>query len=51
MFLEAINLDPHLAIAHFQLGVSKFLLHEFEEALDSFSCALNVESHVPNLMD
>ena len=42
MYNKAIECDPYLAIAHFQLGVSNFLMGGFEAALTNFNDALDV---------
>ncbi|KAJ8591617.1 hypothetical protein M405DRAFT_880404 [Rhizopogon salebrosus TDB-379] len=39
-FTAATNLDPYLAIAYFQCGVSNFLLNQYELALQNFEDAL-----------
>ena len=41
-FARAITLDPFFAVAHFQLGVSAFLLGHMAEAQRSFDRALSV---------
>ncbi|KAI5301986.1 hypothetical protein KEM55_001372 [Ascosphaera atra] len=41
-FKQATTLDPYLAIAFFQLGVSCFLLGRFEEALSNFGRSLTL---------
>ncbi|GAA5980992.1 hypothetical protein JCM10908_003943 [Rhodotorula pacifica] len=41
-FARAITLDPFFAVAHFQLGVSAFLLGQMEEARKSFDRALSL---------
>lgn len=41
-FARAITLDPFFAVAHFQLGVSAFLLGHMAEARRSFDRALSV---------
>jgi tetratricopeptide (TPR) repeat protein len=40
MYQRAVQLDPMLAIAYFQQGVSNFLMGDFEEALANFNDAL-----------
>ncbi|KAF8178509.1 NADPH oxidase regulator NoxR [Mycena galopus ATCC 62051] len=39
-FTEATRLDPHLAVAYFQCGVSNFLLERYELAYKDFEVAL-----------
>lgn len=39
-FMAATALDPFLAIAHFQCGVSNFLLNRYDDALQNFEEAL-----------
>lgn len=39
-FMAATNLDPYLAIAYFQCGVSNFLLGRYDVALQNFEDAL-----------
>lgn len=39
-FMAATSLDPFLAIAHFQCGVSNFLLNRYDDALQNFEEAL-----------
>lgn len=41
-FARAISLDPFFAVAHFQLGVSAFLLGQYKEARKSFDRCLKV---------
>ncbi|GAA5866303.1 hypothetical protein JCM3774_006610 [Rhodotorula dairenensis] len=41
-FARAITLDPFFAVAHFQLGVSAFLIGQMEEARKSFDRALSL---------
>lgn len=41
-FARAITLDPFFAVAHFQLGVSAFLIGQMDEARKSFDRALSV---------
>lgn len=38
-FESAIQLDPYLAVAYFQAGVSRFLLRQFDEARRDFDDA------------
>lgn len=39
-YQRAVQLDPYLAVAYFQQGVSNFLLGDFEEALANFNDTL-----------
>lgn len=39
-YRRAVQLDPYLAVAYFQQGVSNFLLGDFEEAMANFNDAL-----------
>ncbi|BGP52735.1 hypothetical protein JCM8202v2_000291 [Rhodotorula sphaerocarpa] len=43
-FARAISLDPFFAVAHFQLGVSAFLLGQYKEARKSFDRCLKLFS-------
>jgi neutrophil cytosolic factor 2 len=38
---STLHLDKHLAVAHFQLGVSHFLLEKFKDAIGNFGEAFN----------
>lgn len=39
-YTQAVRLDSFLAVAYFQMGVSNFLLGEFQEAMANFNEAL-----------
>lgn len=43
-FGEAINLDPYLAVAYYQSGVSNFLLERYEQARQDFDDAFIVST-------
>lgn len=48
-FARSIALDPFFAVAHFQLGVSAFLIGQFVEAKKSFDRALAVSQRLAKL--
>jgi tetratricopeptide (TPR) repeat protein len=45
MYAEAIELDPYLACAYFQLGYTEFVLERYKQSMKHFSKCIELTKH------